>query len=471
MGIRHYKMTFTTEGPVHVGTGKKLNKMDYFSHAGGIAVLDVPKFLAQLNDEQIETYCQFLETADSTKSLQDLLDSEAALRNAASKAVAYRVDTRLTKTRRGTYQALDVAECVKDAHGYPYIPGSSIKGMLRTALLVSAILSHRSEYLDFIDERSLLMADKNADSKLEHHAFWREYPDKDDVTVINDVMRYISVSDSEPLSTKDLVFTKKYDKFSRADDGRHKKDLGRNLSNASYYEGNELNLYREALKPGSVITASLDIDERIDAYFNGVKLDAARLSKVLGDTYDLYDRCFLRHFEIEQDAKDTVVDDGRCHYIIQAGPFAGTRCRNQSVDGTGFCSKHASDGAAASSVTACLCYLGGGVDYDSKTVVNALYEDEYKRLGTISSILFAQFPTKIDPSIHAYLQSEIRESGFEPKTMRAQYGSKGLKKGKDDHRHWRDPEFKVSPHTLKMGIVGDRKYPMGKCTVKIEERL
>ena len=141
------------------------------------------------------------------------------------------------------------------------------------------------------------------------------------------------------------------------------------------------------------------------------------------------------------------------------------------MDGTGFCSKHASDGAAASSVTACLCYLGGGVDYDSKTVVNALYEDEYKRLETISSILFAQFPTKIDPSIHAYLQSEIRESGFEPKTMRAQYGSKGLKKGKDDHRHWRDPEFKVSHHTLKMGIVGDRKYPMGKCTVKIEERL
>ena len=467
MGVRHYRLAFTTDGPVHIGTGKKLGKMDYFSHNGTVAVLDASRFVGLMTEEQVEKYCLFLEKADSRTGLQALLDQDTSLKSIAAKAIAYQVDVKLAKARSGSYQYLDVAECVKDAQGLPYVPGSSVKGMLRTALLASVVMSDRKASRSFVDERAVGLGNKEADAKLERCVFWRERPDRDDESVVNDIMRYVSVSDSEPLKVSDLVFAKKYDKFCRADDGRHKKAMGK-ISDAAYYEGNALNIYREALKPGTRIVVSLDIDERIDAYLAGGKLDADGLAKVLQDAYELYSKCFLSHFDIEvEDANSgKAASDGRCRYVAASG----IRCRNAEIEGTGYCRLH-QDKAASTKNQACTCYLGGGVDFDSKTVLNALYgDDEYKRLEVISSSLFSQFPSKLDPSIHARLQREIRESGFEPRTMRASYKVASLKKGKDDHRHWRDPEFKVSPHTLKMGIVGGKKYPMGKCSLKIEER-
>ena len=468
MGVRHYRLTLTAEGPVHIGTGKKFGKFDYFSHNDGIAVLDAPKFVGALNAEQVERYCQFLEGADSKTGLQSLLDDDPALRAAAAKAIAYEVDVRLAKSRSGTYQYLDVAECIKDVQGRPYVPGSSIKGMLRTALLASVVMSDRQAYRGFVDERAVTSADKNADSRLDKRVFWRECPDCDDESVVNDIMRYISVSDSEPLSVSDIVFAKKYDKFCRSDNGRHKKAMGK-ISNAAYYEGNELNIYREVLRPGTRIVASLDIDERVDAYLTGQNLDAEGLAKVLQDSYDLYARCFLSHFDVEQagpDGSGPAASDGRCRYV----GASGMRCRNTELEGTGYCRLH-QDKASSAGQQTCTCYLGGGVDFDAKTILNALYaDDEYKRLEVMSAALFAQFPSRLDPSIHANLQREIRDMGFEPRTMRAVRKGSSLKKGKDDYRHWRDPEFKVSPHTLKMGIVEGKKYPMGKCSLKIEER-
>ena len=44
-----------------------------------------------------------------------------------------------------------------------------------------------------------------------------------------------------------------------------------------------------------------------------------------------------------------------------------------------------------------------------------------------------------------------------------------IKKAKNDHRHWLDEEIGVSPHTMKWGIVGRDRYPMGKCSILIRE--
>ena len=475
--VRHYKLTFTAVGPIHIGTGRKLNKLDYFSSKDGIAVLDVPRFLEKLSAAQVEEYCEFLETADSSTGLQTLLDSDPAMRKAAEGSVAYRADAKLTMARRGTYQYLDVAECIKGVDGRPYVPGSSVKGMLRTALLTHLIAADRKTYLGLLDEYAVKKGDKSACEKIESRAFEREHPDRDDTSVVNDIMRYISVSDSEPLKASDIVFAKKYDKFCKADDGRHKLNMGKISQDPGYYEGSELNLYREALKPGTLIVVNVDIDSRVDAYFPGLKLDKEGLSKVLGESFELYSKCFLNQFDTGEGAGggkggSSAAGDGRCQYVTSLG----MRCRNEAIGGTCYCRLHkdggGSGGAGASGgAKACICYLGGGVDFDSKTVINALYADNiYKRVGLISETLYAQFPTKLDPSLHRELQRDVLDAGFTPITMRAQYKSGRVSKGKDDHRHWRDPEFKVSPHTLKLGKVGAKKYPMGKCTVKIEER-
>lgn len=468
MAVRHYKVILTTVGTVHVGNGKKLGSKDYFCNGDkGVSILDVPKFVSRLSHAQLESYCDFLKNSDSSEGLQDFLNQHRELKKTAEACVVYRVDAQLAKARGGSYQYLDVAEFVKDAYGLPYIPGSSVKGMLRTAILTHMILVDRSSYAPLFSEREAQSPESRsrAGRAINRRAFWQEYPDPEDRTVTNDIMRYVSVSDSKPLAPSALAFVKKYDKFSRSDRADHKMNLGKNLSNQAYYDGNELPIYyRECLKPGTHIELTIDVDERIDGYLLPLKLDIAGLQSVLQESFNLYKSSFLDHFELGESSgsQSGVVNDGRCQHVYSTGPFAGTRCRNTVLDGGNYCSKHqdCTNGGSDS----CTVYLGGGVDFDSKTVINALIEDEYDRLDAIAHILYAQFPTKLDHSKYAQLWQEVQSAGFAPKDMRP----KG-KRHKEDHRHWRDSELKVSPHTAKLGKLGGKTYPMGKCSIQIEE--
>jgi CRISPR/Cas system CSM-associated protein Csm5 (group 7 of RAMP superfamily) len=479
MPVLRYKLVLTAKGPVHIGNGNKYGKKDYFLQGDKITILDAARFTAALNPEQLKSYCEFLQES-SQSGLQDFLE-EHRLAGIAAQAAAYQLDLKLARARRGTYQYLDASEFVKDVYGCPYVPGSAVKGMLRTAILTSFILDEQDSYRQLYDSdaaRAVKDANgrKKAGKPLEKRGFWVERPSKEDPDIVNDIMRYVSVSDSSPLSTSDLVFVKKYDKFARADDGSHKRQMGR-LSDDSYYEGNELNIYRECLKPGTRIELSLSIDERIGCY---IPLDSEAIRSVLTRFCGLYDESFSEHFDFTEDSGGATgasgAADGRCRYIAQTGPFPGTRCRNNAVGDTGYCNSHkdkasaaGNDGGVGSGGGEVLCYLGGGVDFDSKTVLNALFKDDPKRLDVISRILYSQFPSRVDKSIYGGLVKRIGESGFEPKHMSADYKNGRLKKAKDDHRHWRDSELGVSPHTLKLGKIGDRLYRMGLCSLSLEE--
>ena len=117
------------------------------------------------------------------------------------------------------------------------------------------------------------------------------------------------------------------------------------------------------------------------------------------------------------------------------------------------------------------CYLGGGVDFDSKTVLNALFACDAERLRETAHILYAQFPTKIDDRFsggrHRALWNKVEGEGFPPKQMTAKFRGGAVSKAKDDHRHWMDEDLGVSPHTMKLGKVGDELLPMGKCSLCI----
>lgn len=481
MAIRHFEVELKVEGLVHIGNGNEYGKKDYFPNGSSLSILDAPKFVSMLTEGQLKDYCEFLQVSDSRQGLQDFFRERSELRDIAKRCVSYSVGNAFTpnlaKSRSGKNQFFSVKEFVKDARGCPYVPGSSVKGMLRTAILSSLIQNDASKYNGLYDPSLARKGKKNACSGIERHAFWLEHPDKSNGEVVIDVMRYVSVSDSEPLSTEDLVFAKKYDKFSKDDEGRHKKDMGR-ISDGSYYEGNELNIYRECLKPGTRISLTVDVDDRIDAYLSGC-MDERGFEKVLEQFYGLYKNSFLSHFEIgEADSADGSPSggDGRCQYVMQGGPLAGQRCRNRAIEGIGYCNTHKdqattnSAGGTASSSSGCTCLIGGGVDFDSKTIVNALFSSDRERVNEISRILYGQFPTKIDRNLHGGLWRDVEEEGFRPEAMRVRCKKNGaIAKAKDDHRHWQDSDLGVSPHTLKFGIVDGKKYPMGKCAFSIKE--
>ena len=476
MSSKKYKLTLTAEGPVHIGDGGKYGKKDYFlTKQGTIAILDVLNFVGELDPDQLNDYCKFLKN-DSRTGLQEYLDRKKGLDAVAQREQLYTLNAKLARARRGSYQYLDIWRFVKDAYGCPYVPGSSIKGMLRTAILTSLIARDRQVYERLYNEGDVLKNLKRADMGIQQKAFWIEQPNKDKNSAVNDILKYLSVSDSEPLSTDDLVLVKKYDKFSKDDYGRHKKRLGKISDEEAYYQGNELNIYRECLRPGTMISTTITIDERIGQYFDGLQLDKDGLPKTLLFSYELYRRFFLSHFDVGTNAiskKEKGLSDGRCQYVYQTG----MRCRNRAIDGTSFCSIHkgyldserASDNSSTQDI---ICYLGGGIDFNTKTIENALFmNDEKRRIHEVSHILFAQFPTKLDLRLHNQLKVDIQRGGFEPQMMRARYDNRNgrLKKAKEDHRHWCDGALGVSPHTLKMGKIGDKMYVMGKCRARFEE--
>ena len=467
MAVRHYRLEFKTAGPVHIGNGSQYGKKDYFVSGGAICVLDTRKFVSLLNAAQVSRYCEFLE--GERNELQYFLQKNPDLRKFAEKSVAYKVNSPLATARRGAIQYHDVWEFVKDPYGNPYVPGSSVKGMLRTAMLLNMLLddkSYRKLYDDAIEQSP--RATRKPNAAIMRRAFFKERPSKADPNIANDIMKYVSVADSEPLSTADLVFAKKYDLFSKGDPVDHKPDMGR----LTQLEGNELNIYRECLRPGAKVSVDISIDDRIDAYLDGVVLDAQGICAVLQRAFDFYSECFLSHFEQREgdDAKkSSAASDDQCQYVAQSGPLAGRRCRNRAIDGTGYCKTHQEYAGKQSASSEVICYLGGGVDFMNKTVVSALFGTEAERLRAVSHILYSQFPSKVDRRRCSALWNKIEAAGYRPKTFDAIVRGNRLKKAKDDHRHWRDERLGVAPHTMKYGIVGKQKYPMGKCTVSVRE--
>ena len=476
MTIRRYNLELTTIGFVHIGDGSKIGSKEYFLKGNKTAVLDMARFVSQLNPHQMDDYCRFLER-DSRYGLQDYFQDNPDLRKAANSSVLYETHGAITKTRRGTYSYYDVAAFIKDQYGLPYVPGSTVKGMIRSALLTEIILASPGKFRKLYLRDKTLSEEKNkrarACREIESEAFCRIKSNDKKADATWDIMRFVAVSDSLPLQSGDLTFAQKVDLFSRADDASHKRAMG-NPKSIDYKDGNELNIYRECLKPGTKVVLEISIDSRIDQYMpQGKPLDASSLRDMLNASYDLYHRRFELKYDIPSAGADSSREysggSGKCQYVVQSGPLEGMRCRNQAVDGTGYCRTHAEYASASQGESQVVCYIGGGSDFSAKTIINALFDEE-RGASETAKILYAQFPSKVDSSIFAWLPSEIREAGFEPVHMKAAYDKRGkLRKGKDDHRHWRDAEFGVSPHTLKLGYADGKLLPMGRCYCRLEE--
>ncbi|MFR5915559.1 MAG: type III-A CRISPR-associated RAMP protein Csm5 [Blautia wexlerae] len=140
--------------------------------------------------------------------------------------------------------------CITDPYGNPYVPGSSLKGMLRTILLSRDILQNREKYRT--DTRQLRSLEVNRINrrilnnnivKIEKNAF-NSVRSSGKETVDFDIMSGIIVGDSEPLSREDIILCQKWEQHT---DGTYKT----------------LNLLRECIKPGTVIKSTLTIDETL----------------------------------------------------------------------------------------------------------------------------------------------------------------------------------------------------------------
>ena len=269
---RHYTMRLTTLAPVFIGDGKKLRKKEYILKDTGkeiiVMIPDIKKlyqFLKRNKKEQI--FSEFLKNP-AQGDLRRWLEETAGIAIQPKmnlNFVQYRfeiakipnVGSQKNNKKQGSGSKLkDIATFIKDSFGQPYIPGSSIKGMIRTALLAYE-LERQQENREVKERLKEISADmQKSDDKEQYlsqlkkqttdletlifHTLGKKRDKAEDA--LNSVMKGLIIGDSEPLSPANLMLAQKIDVAT---------------------DGNErgLPIYREALKPGVEVQFEISLSQ------------------------------------------------------------------------------------------------------------------------------------------------------------------------------------------------------------------
>ncbi len=272
--LKRYRMKITAIGPIHVGDGKQLKKTEYLydKQRNRVFVLDSMKMYTYLEKEKLlDRFQDYVLGMGKNANLFPFLQNQNIPRESweSWKSYDYGISVRENTSLN------EIHSFVKDANGNPYIPGSSIKGMIRTALL-AYLLGNKKEGRDEEGMFSYRDIDKgkiqsicrtvkqgrvdkgkkglrNEVGELEALAF-HQLDLKDGNRVENQknavcsILRGLLVRDSQPLSLMDLDLAQKVDLFSentRRRDSRVSRDVKEKT--------NAISTFKEVLRPGTEI--------------------------------------------------------------------------------------------------------------------------------------------------------------------------------------------------------------------------
>lgn len=138
------KIKIETITPVHIGSGELLKRdNDYVLFDGGesIGVIDERKVLSLVGEEHINEWVSYIERGESIKTLINKYAAKAKIEDWTKRIIDNYAE-----------RCSSLKECIHDGMGRPYIPGSSIKGAIRTAVL-SQLVKNDKNLERFIERR------------------------------------------------------------------------------------------------------------------------------------------------------------------------------------------------------------------------------------------------------------------------------------------------------------------------------
>lgn len=343
--LQEYTLTLTTKAPVFVGSGVVYGKMDYIFDAvrKTVSFIDQTQFFQLLIDRDlIDKYESFILNKRPSDTIQYFLKNICKL---DAKTI-----NSLIVNRVSAADALDeeIQAFIRRADGRAYIPGSSLKGCLRTVLLTNMLLRDSNKVYP--------INIKKLESKYLHTLqIKKKQPD-----MVNSVMRGISISDSEPIDEKNMILASKIDSFP---DGFK----------------NRINVVRQCVAPETKITFRLTLDQNI--------LSGANILTELREAIRAFDAFYIReynsYFAIKKEFEDLFRDD----FIV----------------------------------------LGGGSGFFAKNLIYPFYAPNHaKAVKTVSQSM------------------------------------------QQKHKHEKDIEYGISPHTFKITEFDRFAYPIGLCQVTIQ---
>lgn len=302
--LKEYQVILKTIGPVYVGSGRDIGKKEYlFLNKKKVGIPDIGQLYAELTKRKkalaFEEYLLKNNRDDLTRWMQDQRIDVKDMEH----LIKYTLDCGDAVLERGK-GGLQIQECMKDAYGNPYIPGSSLKGMLRTVLLSQDIISNPAKYQRYKSEmRQAITAQvktsrntflKKNISDMENvmfHTLDREGMRPSDA--VNDYMQGFIVSDSEPLQVDNLVLCQRVELHP---DGTEKR----------------LNVLRECIKPGTEIRFTITIDSNL------CSLDEESLRQAVASFAEQYNQNFVKAFTGQDRLRENYLYvGGSCGFVTK----------------------------------------------------------------------------------------------------------------------------------------------------------
>ena len=223
---RTFQFSLLAMAPIHIGNGEKYTSREFIYENGYFYFPDMGKFYNRMvekgYDQKFERFLQETKPSPRNNRLISFLeDNRISDRNFGGyRIIETKLETNNNYLRGGALN--QVSKFIRDSFGNPYIPGSSLKGAIRTILMnTNPDWNNKNVVKDKKENKSLIP--------------WGAKKGQD----YDDLFNAIRVSDSKPFSNDRLILVQKWD---------HKAKPPRAKS---------IPLYREAIVPSTKINFTI----------------------------------------------------------------------------------------------------------------------------------------------------------------------------------------------------------------------
>lgn len=252
----NYEVTVQTIGPLSIAGDDKIGKKEYVinekSHK--LYVLNMRELFSYLTRFHYDKEYVNSVLEDKYFSMGNFLVRKNIDITKNPKLVKYTLDLPKNIETRNT----EIISMVKDPYFCPYVPGSSLKGAVRNAILNAVLLEGQNRRFEREIQNSI---ERQEGEKVSRTKYLKSESDlfdteifntlnkkEDKKNAVNSIFQGLTISDSKPLSTDCLILCPKVDVFSTY------SRKGKNTLK---------NVVRECIKPGTKITFSVRIDKTL----------------------------------------------------------------------------------------------------------------------------------------------------------------------------------------------------------------
>lgn len=257
MKLESYKVKVELITPLHIGDGNRLAKTDYVAGHHEVFILDLDKISNKIGKEDLDEF---------VKTVEKSFKNSRALENFLSKRKINPKDVSKYSIKNKATESLgEILTAVKTPNFLPYVPGSSLKGAIRTALQYK-FLKENPNNLSRVLNHALKRGVKARQAGLEVERIIRGKENSPHY----DLLRFFKIADSKPVSSSSLaVFTVKI-----------LEKIGRT------YSMRGVPITVEAVKPETVFETTITLEKLDEKYLSELGLKSIDIGTIISACND-----------------------------------------------------------------------------------------------------------------------------------------------------------------------------------------